>query len=269
MAEMLGARAVAEPAAYRYADLAGRVAIVTGASQHLGAAMARALGAQGCHVAVVGRRNRAGAETVAQCIQEAGGVAAAFAADLTDESEARLLFEAVAAKLGGVQILVNNAGGWEGRAVALVDMALSDWRRVIADNLDTAFVATRAVAPSMIEAHWGRIVNVSSIFGRVGTPRAAVHYSAAKAALIGFTRQLATELGPHGITVNAIAPGTTPHPAKPLQSPEANAQMALELPLRRLGRPEDQAAAVCFFASEAASWITGVTLDVSGGRVMS
>ena len=254
---------------YRYDDLSGRTAMVTGASGHLGSAMARALAAQGCRVAVVGRSNRAAVEGVVADIDSAGGKAAAFCADLTDESAIRALFRAAEAALGPVAILVNNAGGWSGRPAPLAEQRLGDWRRVLSDNLDTAFLCSRAAAPGMIAAGWGRVINVSSIFGRAGNPRAGLGYSVAKAGIIALTRQLAIELGPHGVTVNAIAPGSTPNPERPFPPPEVDAAMAHELPLQRLGVPDDHAAAVCFLASGAASWITGATLDVSGGRVMT
>jgi glucose 1-dehydrogenase len=138
---------------------------------------------------------------------------------------------------------------------------------VLADNLDTAFLCSRAVVPAMMQARWGRIINVSSIFGRVGAPNAVVHYSAAKAAVIGFTRQLATELGPFGITVNAIAPGAieTPINTALLHNPAKLHDLLGQIPLGRLGQPNDVAGIAAFLASSDADYMTGTTVFVDGG----
>lgn len=256
------------PYRYRYEDLAGKMAVVTGGSQNLGAAMATALGEQGCKVAVVGRRNREGAEAIAARIREGGSPAIARCADLTDETAVQDLFAEIVAELGPVDILVNNAGGWT-RAAPFYEMSLEEWRQILSDNLDTTFLCSRAVVRGMMEKRWGRIVNLSSVLGRIALPLAAANYGAAKGGIISFTRQQAIELGPFGITVNAIAPGTTPKPSGMKRPPEFYAKLAETLPVRRLGFAEDHAAAVCFLASEAGSWITGCTLDVAGGQVMT
>ncbi|MCC7107331.1 MAG: SDR family oxidoreductase [Chloroflexi bacterium] len=253
---------------YTYDELRGKVAVVTGGSQNLGAAMARALGDQGCKVAVIGRSNPAGAEAVAVEIRAAGSEAMARCADLRSEEAVERLFAEIVRELGPVDILVNNAGGWT-RAAPFWELSLDEWRMILSDNLDTAFLCARAVARSMMERRWGRIINLSSVVGRIGVPNAAANYGASKGGIIALTRQQAAELGPHGITVNAIAPGTTPKPSGMKRPPEYYASLAQTLPLRRLGSAEDHAAAVCFLASDAASWITGITLDVAGGQVMT
>ncbi|MCC7105107.1 MAG: SDR family oxidoreductase [Chloroflexi bacterium] len=256
------------PVPYRYDGMDGKVAVVTGGSQNLGAAMATALADQGCTVAVVGRRNRQGAEAVAKRIVDAGGRAAAWCADLTKEEEVGSLFGEVVKTLGVVEILVNNAGGWIA-PLKLWEQNLPDWRKVIQDNLDSVFLCTRAVAPGMIEKRWGRIVNLSSMAGRIGRVSGEAAYGASKGGIIALTRQLAVELGPHGVTVNAIAPGTTLKDAgETRRSEEYYAELIQTIPTRRLGTPADQAAVVCFLASPAASWVTGVTVDVDGGQTI-
>jgi NAD(P)-dependent dehydrogenase (short-subunit alcohol dehydrogenase family) len=252
---------------YRYEGMEGKVAVVTGGSQNLGAAMATALADQGCTVAVVGRRNREGAEAVVKRIEEAGGKAAAWCADLTKEDEVRPLFEEIAKTLGVVEILVNNAGGWI-KPIKLWEQNLPDWRTVIQDNLDSVFLCTRAVAPGMIEKGWGRIVNLSSMAGRIGRVSGEAAYGTSKGGIISLTRQLAVELGPHGVTVNAIAPGTTLKDAGKRRSAEYYAELIQTIPTRRLGTSADQAAVVCFLASPVASWVTGVTIDVDGGQTI-
>lgn len=255
------------PVPYRYEGLEDRVAVVTGGSQNLGAAMAAALADQGCKVAVVGRRNREGAEAVASRIRESGGTALAWCADLTREEEVTGLFDEVVAALGPVEVLVNNAGGRRHRAPFL-ERTMAGWREVLADNLDTAFLCSKAAVPGMIERRWGRVVNISSMAGRVAQPGGDPAYAAAKAGVNALTRQMAVELGPYGITVNGVAPGTTLKETGRSRAPEQYEILAQRVALRRLGVPDDQAAAVCFLASPAASWITGVTLDVDGGGLM-
>ncbi|MCC7106020.1 MAG: SDR family NAD(P)-dependent oxidoreductase, partial [Chloroflexi bacterium] len=150
---------------YRYADLRDKVAVVTGASQHLGAAMATALGDQGCKVAVVGRSNRGGTETVADQIRAAGGQAIALRGDLTQPARVLEIFHQIVAELGPVDVLVNNAGGW-GPPVPFVELSLEEWRNTLSNNLDSMFLCTQAVVPGMIERGWGRIINLASIFSR-------------------------------------------------------------------------------------------------------
>jgi 3-oxoacyl-[acyl-carrier protein] reductase len=249
---------------YHYDGLKDKVAVVTGASQNLGAAMATALAEQGCRVAVVGRGNQAGAEAVAARIRASGGVAAAWCADLSREELVEPLFRDIATQLGAVDILVNNAGGWKKKA-QFWEMTFAGWREVLSDNLDTTFLCSEAVVPTMMERGWGRIINMSSRVGRAGRVGGETSYSAAKGGIIAMTRQMAVDLGPYGITVNAIAPGSTVKETGPKFTDEYYETLCRQLPLRRLGMPEDQAAAVCFLASPAASWITGVTVEVDGG----
>ncbi|MCC7105613.1 MAG: 3-oxoacyl-ACP reductase FabG [Chloroflexi bacterium] len=252
------------PVPYRFKGLEGKLAVVTGGSQNLGAAMAEALGEQGCKVAVIGRRNREGAEAVAARIRSAGGTAQAWCTDLTRQDMVIGLFREIEASLGLVEVLVNNAGGRRHRATFL-NRQLLDWREVFLDNVDTTFLCSKAVVGGMIEQRWGRIVNISSMAGVHASPGGDPAYAAAKAAVIGLTRQMAIELGPHGITVNAVAPGTTFKEMGRSRRPEQYEEMAARVTLRRLGLPGDQAAAVCFLASPASEWITGETIEIDGG----
>jgi 3-oxoacyl-[acyl-carrier protein] reductase len=252
---------------YRYEGLDGRVAVVTGASQNLGAAMATALADQGCKVAVVGRSNRAGAEAVADRIVDAGGTAGAWCADLTKQDQVTTLFAEIVDRLGPVEILVNNAGGWK-KPAPIWELTLESWREILSDNLDSILLCTQAVLPSMMERRWGRIVNLSSVAGRTGRTNGEASYATAKGGVISLTRQMAAELGPYGINVNAVAPGTTLKERGRKRTQEYYDALAQKVTLRRLGEPFDQAAAVCFLVSVAADWVTGVTLDVDGGQML-
>ena len=252
-----------EPA-YRFDGLKGKVAVVTGASQNLGAAMAVALGRQGCHTAVVGRSNLRGAEDVAGRITTEGGLAHAWCADLTRAPEVDRLFREIVVRLGPVDILVNNAGGWNA-PTPFWELTIDGFRDVLASNLESTFLCSQTVLPAMMERRWGRIVNLSSQAGRTARPSGDAGYSAAKGGIDALTRQMASEVGPYGVTVNAIAPGTTLKEAGRKRPDDFYEALAARTSLRRLGHPEDHAAAVCFLSSPAADWITGITLDVDGG----
>lgn len=244
-----------------------RVALVTGAAQGIGAAVALRLARDGCAVAVLDLDEQACAGTV-DAISAGGGSAVAVTADVAHESAVTGAVELVATRLGPPRVLVNNAGF--ARVADLVDMTTKDWDAVLGVSLRGAFLATRAVARHMIAAGWGRVVNVSSIsaFGDAGR----VGYATAKAGLVGFTRTLATELGPHGITVNAVSPGfivsaMTAASAQRLGRSFAEHQRiaAAAIAVGRVGQPEDIAHAVSFFASEQAGFVTGQILTVAGG----
>ncbi|MBN1484156.1 MAG: 3-oxoacyl-ACP reductase FabG [Chloroflexia bacterium] len=245
-------------------ELAGKIALVTGAARGIGQAIALHLAELGAAVAVNDLFEEPAAATAAQ-IQAAGGRASAAPANVSDAAAVEAMVEGVVQEWGGLHILVNNAGIT--RDTLLLRMKEEDWEAVLDTNLKGAFLCTKAVLRPMMKARWGRIVNIASVVGLAGNAGQA-NYAAAKAGLIGFTRSIAREAGSRSITVNAIAPGFI---CTEMTSglPEAMRQAALEqTPLRRLGQPEDIAAAVGFFCSEKAGFITGQILSVDGGMVM-
>ncbi len=247
--------------------LKGRVALVTGAGQGLGEAIARRLAAAGAVVAVVDIDGGL-AEAVAGDIQAAGLQAFAVTADVTDRGAVRAMTEAVARRAGSPEILVNNAGGFQ-KVKTLLEIEEDEWDAILALNLKSVYLCSRAVLAGMVARRWGRIINLASAAARSLTNLSATHYAAAKAGILGFTRHLAYEVGQHGITVNAVAPGTTlTARVRRARTPEDQARIASLIPLGRMGQPEDTAAAVAFLASEDAAYITGATLDVNGGKVM-
>jgi 3-oxoacyl-[acyl-carrier protein] reductase len=232
-------------------------ALVTGASKGIGAAIARALGADGWNVAVNYRSDEKGAQATVKAIEEAGGTAAALHGDVADGAPDEL-FKQVEEDHGPVLALVNNAGiTADGLAIQMDDEA---WDRVIGTNLTAAFRMTRRAMRPMIKARYGRIVNVASVVG----PRANAgqsNYAAAKAGLIGMTKTVAAEVARRGVTVNAVAPGFI-ETEMTKDIPEAVIEA---IPARRVGAPDDVAAAVRFLASDDAGYVTGTTLFVDGG----
>ena len=229
-------------------DLAGRTAVVTGTAHGIGAAIGRALAGQGATVHGVDKD----------------------VADLTSPDAVREFFAAA----GAVDILVNNAGGVCGQVGRpLEEVTDQDWRQVVDANLTSTFLCTRAVVPAMKERRWGRIVNISSGAGRTVSLTGIQAYASAKAAQIGFTRQMAHELGPFGITVNCIAPGfilSNPTTARQWESYGEAGQEALVrgIAMRRLGTPEDIANGVEFFVAGRSSWVTGQTISIDGGHAL-
>lgn len=243
------------------ADLKGQVAVVTGASQGLGKAVAVALGSNGATVVCLARNAEKLKETVAE-IEAAGGKAEAISCDVTDRAAAAAAIEGAAERHGRLDILVNNAGIT--RDKLLRGMTDEMWDDVISTNLTSCFVCCRAAATIMRRAKSGRIINMSSISGIMGNA-GQTNYSASKAGMIGFTRSLSQELASRGVTVNAVAPGFIESDMTKELGEVVMAEVAKRIPAKRVGQPEDVAAAVLFLASPAAAYITGQTLVVDGG----
>jgi NAD(P)-dependent dehydrogenase (short-subunit alcohol dehydrogenase family) len=256
-------------------SLEGRKAVVTGGSQGLGRGFALALAHQGADVAVVylGRADEeaASAERTRDAIESAGRVAVRVESDVTRSEEVDRARSEIVEALGGVDILVNNVGGFPTRPARLVEMSEDDWDRSIEFNLRSTFLCCRAFAPLLAERGRGRIVNISaSLSAFTGVP-ACAHYGAAKAGVVAMTKALARELAPAGVTVNAVAPGhvDTPMNRRGIELGWWSDEEELAgIALGRAGTVDDVAAAVAFFASDEAGWITGQTLNVNGGSFM-
>jgi 3-oxoacyl-[acyl-carrier protein] reductase len=244
--------------------LAGRIALVTGASQGIGRACAMELAKQGAVVALAARNLDKLAEVAAE-IAAAGGTAHAFTLDVSNEESIKECAKAVIAHCGGVNILVNNAGIT--RDILALRMRRKDWDDVLTTNLTGAFLMTQAVMSQMVKSRWGRIINVTSVVGEMGQAGQA-NYAASKAGLIGLTKSLARELASRTITVNAVAPGFIETAMTSVLTDEQKAANAQYIPLGRVGTDVEVAHAVAFLASEEAGYITGHTLDVNGGMYM-
>lgn len=246
--------------------LEGRVALVTGASRGIGRAIALELARRRAQVVVNYHRSANEAAQVVAAIEGEGGQATAVQADVADLPQAQALVQAALDIYGRLDILVNNAGITRDRLILM--MTEEDWDAVIRVDLKSLFNTCKAAARPMVRQRYGRIVNVSSVVGIAGQG-GQTNYAAAKAGVIGFTKSLAKELGPRGITVNAVAPGLVPTDLT-ADLPQELLQRALDLtPLGRTGRVEEIAYAVAFLASDEAAFITGVVLPVDGGLVMS
>jgi 3-oxoacyl-[acyl-carrier protein] reductase len=246
------------------ADLQGRIALVTGASQGIGRACALELARAGATVALAAR-NEAKLAEVATEIAAAGGQTAAFALDVSSEVSIKAGAKAVIERFGKVEILVNNAGIT--RDGLMLRMKRHDWDDVLGTNLTGAFLLTQALLSPMLKNRWGRIVNISSVVGRTGQA-GQVNYAASKAGLIGLTRSMAREVASRGITVNAVAPGYIETPMTAVLDEKQRAAMMATIPLGRAGTDREIAQAVAFLASDAAGYITGHVLDVNGGMFM-
>lgn len=250
----------------RYPDLAGKVAVVTGGSRGIGAQTARALAANGAAVAIVSRDLDA-LTAVSDDIQEQGGRALPVAADCTNEEELRRAALTVTERLGPVGVLAAFAGG-RGLPVATAEETAAHWREVIESDLTATFLTVSAILPAMLERGGGSIVTMSSAAARQPA-RSNAAYAAAKAGVIALTRHLASELAPHGIRVNCLAPSAIENERmRAAMTAQQMQQLGESFPLRRIGQPADVAAAALFLGSEASAWITGVTLDVAGGKIM-
>ena len=244
-------------------DLSGRVALVTGASRGIGESIALRLGESGAMV-LCAARSTDGVAQVAAAIESAGGKARPVALDITSP-EVRETIRALLQEHERIDILVNNAGITEDDL--FIRMKPSAWSNVLSTNVDAMFHVTQEIAKKMIRTRWGRIVNISSIVGLMGNA-GQVNYAASKAAIIGFTKSLALEIGSRNVTVNAVAPGFIQTSMTDALAAEAKAALETRIALRRLGTPDDVANAVLFLASEEAGYITGTVLNVSGGLYM-
>jgi 3-oxoacyl-[acyl-carrier protein] reductase len=243
--------------------LTDRVAIVTGASRGIGRAIALALARQGARVVAAARGDHA--EGVAAEIAAAGGQAVAAPVDVTEASAVAALVALALERFGRVDVLVNNAGIT--RDQLMLRMKPEDWDAVVRTNLTAAFTCAQAVLRPMLRQRGGRIISIGSVVGQAGNAGQA-NYAATKAGLIGFSKALALEVASRGITVNVVAPGLIETDMTRALPEEARAGWAGKVPLGRIGAPEDVASAVCFLASDEASYITGQVIAVNGGMYM-
>jgi len=244
--------------------LEGRVALVTGASQGIGHACALNLVRHGASVALAARNQQKLEELAAQ-IADANGKASVFPMDVSDEEQIKSGVKSAIAHFGKIDILVNNAGITRDQLV--MRMKRADWDAVINTNLTSAYIAIQQVIPGMLKQRWGRIINITSVFGQMGQAGQA-NYAASKAGLIGLTMAIAREVASRNITSNAVAPGFIETSMTAVLSDEFKQNAVKQIPLGRVGSPEDVAHAVAFLASEEASYITGHVLNVNGGMLM-
>jgi len=244
--------------------LTGHVALITGASQGIGRACALALADSGAQIALAARNEEKLANVVKE-IEGKGGQAAAFAMDVSNEESVKAAVKSALERFGKIDILVNNAGIT--KDTLLMRMKRADWDSVLQTNLGGAFFCTQAVIGSMLKQRWGRIINVSSVFGQMGQVGQA-NYSASKAGLIGFTMAMAREVASRNITVNAVAPGYIETAMTEGLSEDLKSKVNEMIPLGRAGTDMEVAYAVRFLASDEASYITGNVLKVNGGMLM-
>ena len=253
-------------------NFSGRTALVTGAAHGIGRGICEAFAARGATVWACDLREDELAETVRRC-RSRGGRAEGRTVDVTDAGAVQALADEIG-RTGGVDVFVHAAGGVQWQVGKPIEgVTLEEWRRIVAANLDGAFLFVRALAPAMKTRGWGRIVTISSGAGRSYSQTGIQAYASAKAGLIGFTRQIARELGAFGITANSVAPGFVLSNPSSIKQWEAMGEAGQQgffnaLAVKRLGTPEDIAHAVLFFASEQASYVTGQTISVDGGRWM-
>ena len=244
-------------------DFAGRVAIVTGAGRGMGRAVAARLAAGGAKL-VVNDLDADSAERAAGALQESGAEALATPGDVTSSADVARMVESALGHFGRIHVLINNAGVL--RPTPVFDIEEEEWDMVVNGNLKSTYLCSRAVLPAMRDQGWGRIVNFSSTAGKSVSTVGGAHYTASKAAILGFTRHLAKEEAAHGITVNAVCPGLIDtEMVRSTISKERTAAYASSFPIARLGEPYEVAELVAFLASDKAAYITGASLDINGG----
>ena len=259
-------------------DLTGQVAVITGGGSGIGKSIAMYLAQEGASICIVGR-NPDRLESTAQEIVNEGGKCIKVVANVQQADQIDNMVKETVEQLGRIDILVNNAGGNYTRDGSpptrlIEELTAEEWDYILEVNLKSVFLVTRAVVPHMKRQNYGRIINVSSIVGRVGVPFITLPYSTAKAGILGFTRTLAHQLGPKGITVNTIAPGyilSSSRLEKIWEERQRSGiadQVINSIPMKRLGKPEEVAAVVALLASDKASYITGSVIDIFGGAFM-
>lgn len=245
--------------------LSDRVAIVTGGTRGIGRVIAQQLAKAGTKVAVVGRDSTKG-EIVVKEIREAGGEAGLVLGDISDDNQCREIVRKAAEHYGQIDILVNCAGGLT--ATPIEEITREEWDSILGVNLSGTFFMIQSALPFLEKSRAGRIINISSNAGRMGGYANSQSYTASKGGVIAITKGIARKLAPKQITVNVVCPGTTKTEMSQEYDEETLKTLVGRIPLGRLGSPEDTAAAVCFFASEEAGFITGAVLDVNGGMYM-
>lgn len=246
-------------------DLTGKVALVTGASRGIGATIAQQLGMAGATV-VGTATSQQGADVINNALQAANINGKGLPLDVTEPDSILAVVDTINTEFGGTDILVNNAGIV--RDNLFLRLKEEDWDAVIDTNLNGIFRITKAIVRGMVKKRWGRIINITSVSGFIGNP-GQTNYAAAKAGLVGFTRSLASEIGTRGVTVNAVAPGFIETDMTKTISDEHAEFLKNQIPLQRMGQPEDIANGVLFLASPAAEYITGETLHINGGLFMA
>jgi 3-oxoacyl-[acyl-carrier protein] reductase len=249
-------------------DLRGKVALVTGSSRGIGAAIAKLFAQEGAKVAVHGR-DAAALSVTREEIESAGGRAISVAADVTNFAEIEAMRARIEAQLGPIDVLVANAGGSYSPPGPIEETTEEGWRASVDGNLTATFLTIKSILPGMKERRAGTIITVSSAAGRRAHPRSPIPYAAAKAGIEILTQDVAHQAGPFGVRINCIAPETILTERNLQRIPEAlRTELADAHPLKRLGTPEDVARAALFLASDGATWVTGIVLDVAGGAVM-
>jgi 3-oxoacyl-[acyl-carrier protein] reductase len=248
-------------------SIRGQVAIVTGGAAGIGEAVVRRFAEEGVRIALVDKDPDNG-NSVVENIKSAGADAIYLQADVGSSADVKEAFRKTDERWGRLDILVNCAGGFF-ETVPIEDLEEDDWDAILAWNLKSVFLCSKAAAVPMKKAGYGRIVSISSLTGRTGILETALHYGSAKAGILGFTRRLAVELAPHGITANAVAPGVVLSPRVAIMHKDRLPEINKSIPMARPGEAEEIADGIWYLATPGSSYITGVTLDINGGRWMA